>query len=1141
MDVSTTDPSLTLLLQGIARLGGDVWLKDVILSALADANTAASVESMYRHYSLRLVDALDDPDDAELADFLFTRMLESEGVVNALVQEQRDHLRHTIHDFLLGYFILNSTSYFQPLGADLARRTGHDGDAMVFLNRVWFLAAHFHDIGYPIQFHHFSLSFARQVVQDFPYVDTSVPGMTMTYGKDAPLAPLFAWRAGLYATDEERRRKVPILSSDALRRQLDQPDHALTAAFLLWDRANEADLSAPSERSFTGAVLRTAALACASHNFQYLVSSKDEWFGISLRHDPVSFLLHLVDEAQEWSRERIDASLLWEKGEPKHKYSDVSLIGTPSVCLGPSADLEIRYGVALTPLLDPIVREYQLERAREMLERDLIRRNRRLAGVLRIDRMPDIRWEARYHLIAPSPAPRRDLECTVRLQVGKHDPEWVCRFLSVHRSKEVSFEPAGAVVVENRERGARVFIGADGVLTPQSCQLGETLLRVTAAGLVTDCNLRRGTVYLLVGAGGVGKSTLLRNLAANAPRSWSAFHIEFIPRDARELDLSTRKSPEKSGRLFLVDHFDHTLAQRNAEYWKEELSRVKVPDDAVLVLACRSEVADDWPYLETRPDIQVVEAFREGHFSIQPEQFVQERLRMLRPSVREELSQFAYRTKGERWIPATEAPPGLLDRAGPEMIRPVQDRVRFDHDYLQDALSALTILREIAGGHSEFELGPVLIEQPPWVYVFLIWSLCGEKRGVSPFLDVANEAYLRIRRSTLDALLRSYRALQWLQHTGAFDRSAQGVSRIQPHAELYETVSRAQAAVRPEHLGMAAYLASHSINYLGYFLPPVNENHAEEQLRFALRFHEDGSRIDHYFTAAHAIPAKWWFMRRHNRIMMYADYYTREYERVHALAKCIDGWEACWDEELTWIESAAVDEATKDYWLAVWMIQRFHGEFYRQWRDSEVLTTDRTAFIEHFRCGLEFVKKGLFHRRRAVEACRRMIEEGAPPPLDGYATMAQALGDCANGHGRAIQGCWRVISGLGGDPFGSITQMTVRSAHEIQYLWQRARRSLRPGEVLSRFYASCSPAIAYAATVRAFRENPERQFHEIIAAAQAAINDWLKPYPFEAARDPVFEGPNLRAQINEVIGIVAKLGNYLRKEAREWTGGKEGN
>jgi hypothetical protein len=68
----------------------------------------------------------------------------------------------------------------------------------------------------------------------------------------------------------------------------------------------------------------------------------------------VSFLLQLVDEIQDWSRERIDVDLLWDIGREvaKHRHSRAVLCEIPRVVLDESGKLDISYSVAVQTFLD---------------------------------------------------------------------------------------------------------------------------------------------------------------------------------------------------------------------------------------------------------------------------------------------------------------------------------------------------------------------------------------------------------------------------------------------------------------------------------------------------------------------------------------------------------------------------------------------------------------------------------------------------------------------------------------------------------------------------------------------------------------------------------------------------------------------
>jgi hypothetical protein len=409
------DLSTASICEGVEKLASECWIKEAILQALASADVADSITRYYQRYFKRLTLEFEDPDDAEFVDFLSSRMLESEEVVNAHVAEQRDHLRHTIHDFLLGYLIVNTTEYFRPLAERYAKRIGYTGkDPLACLNHAWFLAAHFHDLGYPVEYHRYLLEFARGIVADFPYTGGIDARSIIRYRSDAPLASLFAWRASLYGSETSM---VHMLPAQAVRDQIERRDHALTAGFLFWDEA-EKEKESHCHRCFPAPVLRSAALACASHNFQYYAGKPGcEWYKISLQRDPVSFLLQLVDELQDWSRERVDVETLWAVGAPRQNYAQIVLTKCPLISLSERGALDVSYEVAVQPFLEDPKSHEQLDRARVVLERSLVDRSRRLAKVLD-GGTPGIAVQAQYR-VGPVKWPSECFQaCDTALTVG---------------------------------------------------------------------------------------------------------------------------------------------------------------------------------------------------------------------------------------------------------------------------------------------------------------------------------------------------------------------------------------------------------------------------------------------------------------------------------------------------------------------------------------------------------------------------------------------------------------------------------------------------------------------------------------------------------------------------------------------------
>ncbi len=1093
------DPSTSSLWEGVEKLVPECWLRDAILDALAQADGADSVTGYYQKYFNRVTLEFQNPDDATFLDFLSSRMLESEEVVNAHVEEQRDHLRHTIHDFLFGYLLLNTTEYFRPIAEEYASRIGYEGrEPLSCLNHAWFLAAHFHDLGYPVEFHRYLLDFSRSVMADFPYTGGIDSASVITYRADAPLPSLFAWRSSLYG---RQASSVQLLPPAAVRAQLERRDHALTAGFLFWERAEE-QARARNSQCFSAPVLRTAALACASHNFQFYAEEPgNEWYKISLRRDPASFLLQLVDELQDWSRERVDVETLWALGVPKQIYSRVVLTNRPLISLSDGGGLDVAYEVAVQPFLDDPDDKDQLDRARMVLERSLVDRSRRLGKVLD-GGTPGISVDAQYQ-IGPEKWPGRFQPCETALTVGEKQPTWRCRFQPPPPDPPRPLSQADA---SESDGAGRLVLESDGTVAATGLQLG--------------------TVYLLVGEGGVGKSTLLRRAASRHPVGFTASYLEVIPPDARELDLEPPAGD--TPHLFLLDHFDHVLSRREAEHWKREIAQVSLHRRAVLVVACRAEVAERWPYRDARKDIRTLTAHRQGLGAAQPEEFIQEKLRELRPALRDQLAQLAWRVRSERWVPAERVDPGLIARA-PDLLRPVGRSIRFAHDHIQDALAALGLLQLMSRPDPGFDMGRELAERPPWVYVFLVLSLCGPTRGVSPFLDLGREGFRHRRHDVLERFLALSRELLWLQHTGATDLGALGGPL--PIEQLSQALKREAETIRPEHFAQVRAIEARSLD-VNQFSVPDNEQDARRLVQIALRFADlaEGGQL----ASRRDFPAaRWWAWRAHNMLCGRAYVWAAAWPDARRELDSWASWRERYERERHWIDSAPVPQAVKEHWLGIWMSHMASLELQDLERDLQstgaVGPVERSKAIQRLEEAMRLLSHASVYSGRALAT----VEQPTRLP-DGFQTLAQALGDKARVHFHAY-GVWRVVNRLKEDPANAL-QFVLRFERQMRRDWDRARRVLLPGEMLSRFYACHARLVACAAALRKCRTEPRCPLHGIQQEARTAFEKWLKDYSFQVTRDPRDDIEKMKDETHEVI---RDMEDVLRSNALRWIGKEE--
>src|SRR5438093_8744127 len=92
---------------------------------------------------------------------------------------------------------------------------------------------------------------------------------------------------------------------------------------------------------------------------------------------------------------------------------------------------------------------------------------------------------------------------------------------------------------------------------------------------------------------------------------------------------------------------------------------------------------------------------------------------------------------------------------------------------IQNAMATPGILQPGTRADPPLDLGHELAQHPPWVYVFLVLSLCGPRRGVSPFLNLRRKGFQRLRCNVFERFLGLSRELLWLTHTGVTDVGAQ--------------------------------------------------------------------------------------------------------------------------------------------------------------------------------------------------------------------------------------------------------------------------------------------------------------------------------------------------------------------------------
>jgi len=215
----------------------------------------------------------------------FRRAMQHEVLLYHSRTEYRDHLFHAIDTFLTGYFLL--TAHDGPLGPVFSRT----GDKPRKTLREWFLAALFHDFGYVMELVPLTLKLARE----FPLASTRrlVSDLGDKWNnRVTDLNRALQEQQGLVSEIGRNRTDHGVFSYLHLCKELLRLDPVV--------REN-VDMSGPPADSDSEHCKEHAAalLAILKHNL--------ECEPVDLHKEPLSALLILCDELQEWQRPRYSA------------------------------------------------------------------------------------------------------------------------------------------------------------------------------------------------------------------------------------------------------------------------------------------------------------------------------------------------------------------------------------------------------------------------------------------------------------------------------------------------------------------------------------------------------------------------------------------------------------------------------------------------------------------------------------------------------------------------------------------------------------------------------------------------------------------------------------------------------------------
>ena len=329
-------------------LGVAPWKGRELVSLLSEVDRdSADAATVYLSFLEGLRRHLLDADDAQ--DILFRRLLSHNLLVepdlHALSPGTRDHLVHVTQVFLLGWMVLNGTSVFaeapvtwRPYGwKSDSREARHEK-----LNQAWLFASLLHDCAYSVELAGTSQGRESAVGAVFGNLyEPGLPGAVAGKALMKKLEELWHWRSEFSG----QPASLPNAILNKHQEQVARRDHAFVGAAAVAQQATRWDVRGGDE-------IGAAALAIACHNFQYLVDknappigsgeARDEkgsgdgetygwsklngWFSLSFEHEPLSALLHLCDELQEWSRERADEAVAYRIGLRRPRYAATRIV-----------------------------------------------------------------------------------------------------------------------------------------------------------------------------------------------------------------------------------------------------------------------------------------------------------------------------------------------------------------------------------------------------------------------------------------------------------------------------------------------------------------------------------------------------------------------------------------------------------------------------------------------------------------------------------------------------------------------------------------------------------------------------------------------------------------------------------------------
>lgn len=774
-------------------LGVAPWKGRELVQLLSEVDRdSADAAAVYLSFLEGLRRHLLEADDAQ--DILFRRLLSHNLLVepdlHALSPGTRDHLVHVTQVFLLGWLILNGTSVFAeapvswcPYGwKSETQEARHEK-----LNHSWLFASLLHDCAYSVELAGTLQGRESAVGAVFgDLYETGMPGALSGANLNEHLRGL--WRRRSEATGHPTGLPQAILDKNA--DQVVRRDHAFVGAVAVERQASRWEVGRNEE-------ILAAALAIACHNFQYLVdknapptvtgnggdgggrsdagaAGKTEingWFSLSFEDEPLSALLHLCDELQEWSRERADEAVAHRTGLRRPKYAATRIV---DLSFPDAHRLSLDVALHRQPALMGAGEAYERRLAMQE-DRDTAQRTRRLARLFGRDQ-----------------SERFQLSLRVRQAVGFVP----CRCeLRIRRTRQ----PRG-LLEEFKQRLERQPLPAHvetvEVTAPGICDLsvGDGWADCRT---YTDAPLR----LALVLPGGRGKSTFLAALARTGLNGRQIVYMDELPGELVDLsqEVQALRANARGRVLLLIDHLDRLVEEEYFVFWLDQIRTLAEIKDLDIIVACRPEEHERF----VKGSLQGFEDVKDGAGWVSECRGITRSLVSGRPraceleealsgdpngAARTALAVFACGLRQSR-ASATPLPQGTLRIAGREIaLLPADGRYRFVHDCVQDLFSASRLLHTLAG-----EDPPAAIRQlrelPRDVFRMLLELV---NRDTDAGLATA-EVRARARVGLAVGLLAETTTQQWLYDTGRLHQAREALDeyvRRVPARSVEEAVGR---------------------------------------------------------------------------------------------------------------------------------------------------------------------------------------------------------------------------------------------------------------------------------------------------------------------------------------------------------------